>query len=681
MSTRSEPWSELERRFLAGAILVALLVRALHWHSFAAHHWFDFLGLDAKYYDDWAQRILREGLQAKDPYFMGPLYPHLLAVVYAVFGHSLSAVRAIQICVSSATVGLVHLLARRFGGPKLAMASSGAAAVYGPLVYYSVSLIDPTITAFLAASILLALHDAAARRSLRLAFGAGSLIGLYALVRGNVLLFAPVAFVWLVAAWGRPWRRGLPAGAALTAGTILFVLPATVHNFRTGDPALLTTNAGLNFYIGNGPMASGGHETPVLYRNQPDGTVRKIVADLNKDVECRAEAELAVGRPLSYTEVSSFWFEETLRVIAADPAAFVSKLVMKTVHFWSAYEIPQIEHFGYMRRYSLPLQGPVLSFALLGPLAVVGMALGLRSFRRWSLLYLFVATYSTSIILFFVLARYRLPIIPALLPFAAYAVLEIAKLARQRRWAPAAGGVAAAIAVGWLMQANFYGVDEDKAIAQIVYRHGIAEDLRENWPAAIEKYEEALRLKPGYAKCHLNLGVDLARVGRRDEAMANLEAAERLDPSYYRPPYNRGLLLEEDGRWEEAADAYRRAVEREPRYLLGRAALAEALLVLGRTEEAAAELEAIRDYEGRWEDENHAIARARADRMLAWIAERRRAAELGVPDCFAESAVFRRAEVARLRGRNEEAMERLREYFAGGGTCAPAHRALGGVLL
>jgi tetratricopeptide (TPR) repeat protein len=163
--------------------------------------------------------------------------------------------------------------------------------------------------------------------------------------------------------------------------------------------------------------------------------------------------------------------------------------------------------------------------------------------------------------------------------------------------------------------------------------------------------------------------------------MANLEAAERLDPGYYRPPYNRGLLLEEDGRWEEAADAYRRSVEREPRYLLGRAALAQALLALGRTEEAAAELDAIRDYEGRWEDENHAIARARADRMLAWLAEHRRAAELGIPDCFAESAVFRRAEIARLEGRNEEAMALLREYFEGGGTCVSAHRALGGVLL
>ena len=30
---------------------------------------------------------------------------------------------------------------------------------------------------------------------------------------------------------------------------------------------------------------------------------------------------------------------------------------MKAVHFWSTYEIPQIEHFGYLRQYSGPLRG------------------------------------------------------------------------------------------------------------------------------------------------------------------------------------------------------------------------------------------------------------------------------------------------------------------------------------
>jgi tetratricopeptide (TPR) repeat protein len=562
------------------------------------------------------------------------------------------------------------------------------AAVYGPFVYYTVSLLYPTLTVLLATVLLLLLHDAAARRSHLLAFAAGATLGTFALGRGNILPFAPIAFLWLVTAWGHPfdpklsrWRRGLPGGLALTCGAVLFVLPATIHNLRTGDPTLLTTNAGLNFYIGNGPMATGAHETPVRSLPRDDGTVQKIVADLQKDVECRTEAEFAVGRSLSYTEVSSFWFDQTLEFIGEKPGVFVSKLVMKAVHFLSTYEIPQIEHFGYLRRYSWPLSGPVLSFGLVGPLAIVGMALGLRSARRWALLYLFVLVYSTSIVLFFVLARYRLPIVPALVPFAAYAVLTIVDAFRRRRWALAGGCVAAGVVVGWLMQANFYGVDENKAIAQIVYRHGIAEDLRENWEGAIERYEEALRLKPGYDKCHLNLGVDLARVGRREEAMAHLETAERLNPAYYRAPYNRGLLLEEVGRHEEARDAYRRAVDLEPRYLLARTALAEMLLLGVRIDEAEEQFVAVRDYRGRWEGSSNPLARARARRYLSYLTDHRRLVELGVEDCFEASDLFRRAEIARLRGRTEDALAFFRRHFEGGGRCAESYRSLGELLL
>ena len=84
MSGVSSAWTPREKIFLVAALGVAYLLRALHWQSLAPYPWFDFLGLDALYYDEWAKRILRDGLQGSDPYFMGPLYPHLLAAVYKV---------------------------------------------------------------------------------------------------------------------------------------------------------------------------------------------------------------------------------------------------------------------------------------------------------------------------------------------------------------------------------------------------------------------------------------------------------------------------------------------------------------------------------------------------------------------------------------------------------------------
>jgi 4-amino-4-deoxy-L-arabinose transferase-like glycosyltransferase len=393
---------------------------------------------------------------------------------------------------SVASVGLLFALASRIASRTAARIAAACAAVYGPFVYYSASILYPTLRVFLSIALLLGLWEAARRKSLRVTFLAGTILGIYALGRANILLFAPAAFAWLVAAWGHPERPSLSrrpgawrAGLVLTGATILFILPATFHNLRTGDPTLITTNGGLNFYIGNGPMASGGHETPVLDWEREDGTVERIVADLHQDVECRTEAEHALGRSLTYTEVSSFWMGATWKFIREHPSVSFSRLAMKASHFWSTYEIPQIEHFGYFRQFSIPLKGPVLTFLLIGPLSVVGMALGLREARRWLLLYAFVVVYSTSIILFFVLARYRLPVLPALLVFAGYATAEMVRAVRERRIGFVVVCTAAALVTGYLMQANFYRVDESKGIAQILYRHGIVEDSRGNFEAAI----------------------------------------------------------------------------------------------------------------------------------------------------------------------------------------------------
>jgi len=462
---------------------------------------------------------------------------------------------------------------------------------------------------------------------------------------------------------------------------VLFILPATFHNLLTGDPAFLTTNGGLNLYIGNGPMARGGHETPVLYVRNDDGSVETITADLQKDVECRTEAEQVTGHPMKYTEVSRFWADRTFEYIRSDPGAFLSRLLMKFVHFWSAYEIPQIEHFGYFRRFSAVLRGPVLSFGILAPLAFVGMAFAWPRRRRYALPFLFVAAYCAAVVIFFVLARYRMPVVAGLLLFAALAILRVFDAVRERRLAAAGLAVAGFALACTLVRANPYGVDEKLGIAQILYRNGIVSDSLGDWEGAIGHYRDALALKPGYAKCHGNLGVDLARTGRLEEGLSELETAERLDPEYYRAPQNRGQLLEQMGRFDEAVSAYRRAIELEPRYLLARATLAELLLSEGSRAEVEEQLSAIESYDDRWETDGHEQARAQAARLRGYLAARDDLAKRGVPDCFAGSATFRRAEVARLRGNYPQALVRLGTYFMEeGGRCAEAYRSLGEVL-
>jgi tetratricopeptide (TPR) repeat protein len=353
-------------------------------------------------------------------------------------------------------------------------------------------------------------------------------------------------------------------------------------------------------------------------------------------------------------------------------------MIRKVYLFWSHYEVPQIEHFGYFRRYSLPLAGPVLAFGIVAPLGLVGTVLALRDARRWALPLAFVISFSASVILFFVLDRYRMPIVPVLLLFAGLAVLEAVRAVRAARWPRVAAIAAGSALLGLFLGSNVLAIDENKAIAQIVYRLGIVEDSRGRWDDAIAHYREALRLKPGYDKALLNLAGDLARVGKADEAMETFRLAQEANPTYYRVPYNWGALHEELGRMRDAEAAYRRTVELEPRYLLGRTAFAEMLFVRGAIDSARAEFESVLAYDGRWQSEQNPTAKARAARTLAYLAEV--PSRPGASDCFAASETFRAAELARLRGRSDEAIGHWKSYFEAGGACADAYYALGLLL-
>ncbi len=55
-------------------------------------------------------------------------------------------------------------------------------------------------------------------------------------------------------------------------------------------------------------------------------------------------------------------------------------------------------------------------------------------------------------------------------------------------------------------------------------------------PEAIGCYRDALRLRPNYAAAHANLGAVLAQTGRLDDAIAELEEAIRIDPGYVPTP-------------------------------------------------------------------------------------------------------------------------------------------------
>src|SRR6185436_16654141 len=84
------------RRALLVILGVALLVRLAHWAAVRGEPFFAQLAVDSQEYDRWAQAIAGGDWLGSQVFFQAPLYPYLLAAVYAG-GRSLDAVYLLQI--------------------------------------------------------------------------------------------------------------------------------------------------------------------------------------------------------------------------------------------------------------------------------------------------------------------------------------------------------------------------------------------------------------------------------------------------------------------------------------------------------------------------------------------------------------------------------------------------------
>jgi tetratricopeptide (TPR) repeat protein len=543
---------------------VAFLLRAVYTFQVRYTPFFQTLGLDAKFYDQWA-RDIAGGTAERGAFFMTPLYSYFLAIVYRLFGRDLLLVRMIQAGLGAATASLVYLLGRDVFDRRVGLLAGLLTASYGALIFYDCSVLLTPLLVFLnvLAVYLLLRADASGKPIHYLA--AGAVLGLATIGRAAALLPAAAAVLWIGLS-GRagavrttsgtsrspgglaPPRGGGPSAtrsvalcsaALVVLGIALVVGPVTLRNYVVErDFVLITSNGGLNFFIGNGEGATGGY-------------VKPEELDIVTDPDGRAIAERALGRELKPSEVSGYWYDRGWTQIKARPGQWAKLMVRKLAFVMSSYELPQLENYYFQKRYSALLALPLPGFAIIAPLGLVGLALTFRR-RRPRLLALYSSVYLLSIVGFFVVARYRLPVVPALIVLASYAVMEIARRARAREFAALAVPLVVLGVLLYVVNANHYDVDRESGFAQPHFRLGIIYGERGMTEEAVAEYETAIRLDPDYPKSYLNLGAVLSGTGRTDEAMAAFREALRLNPGYASARINLAMLLERSGDYDRA---------------------------------------------------------------------------------------------------------------------------------
>jgi protein O-mannosyl-transferase len=84
---------------------------------------------------------------------------------------------------------------------------------------------------------------------------------------------------------------------------------------------------------------------------------------------------------------------------------------------------------------------------------------------------------------------------------------------------------------------------------------------------AIYHYNEAIRLKPGYADAYNNKGTAYGKLKQYPLAIENFDKAIALKPDYVKAFYNRGTAYTYVGQYERAVESYSDAIRLNPGYI------------------------------------------------------------------------------------------------------------------
>ena len=305
---RAEPASSATSRehvvWLTVILALAFTFRLI-WVSFS--DWQPTPDDDAFRYD-FAARSLSEGhgyihLNGAPTAFWPPGYPLLLGLTYRVLGASVGVAQLLNVLLSTATVGLVYLVGRRALGSQPALVGAAIVAAFPSLVFFTaVTLSEVTFTFFVMLAVYLALLEAGDRRArwpqLRLLLATGLVLGFASLVRGQALL-VPIVLVpfWLRSGIG--WSGVADKLVALALGIGLIVAPWTVRNvIELESPVLISTNAGVDFWMGHNEDAAGGLENAdELVFSHPELTTPQREVRVNAEGFSRG-LKYAVTHPL-----------------------------------------------------------------------------------------------------------------------------------------------------------------------------------------------------------------------------------------------------------------------------------------------------------------------------------------------------------------------------------------------
>lgn len=357
--------------------------------------------------------------------YIAPAFPILCYLLHVIGGRGFVLYFIFHLSVSLLTIWLTYTLASRWLNGRTGFVAALLVAVEPGIVVYNSYKVDVvTLASCLLLVGLLLFERMATEERIRYAILFGVLTGLAILTRMDLVAILAPFLVWM-ALPPRPLRVIIPRLVLVASLAVLMIAPWLIRNYLVhGRPIFITTTAWEQLWMGNYENTSG---SPV-----PIGGGWRI--DFASPF---IKAKVVTGTELEQYDA---FRDEALRLIAADPAAFMVRAAKKFFYFW--WFTPIYGDFYtnipiWMRESYKGLYAILFALALLGGAAVIRGGDKRQIFRMLSVLAVILTVVLIHSV-YYVEGRHRVLVMPLVLMFSAFGLDRILSMLKLRSKNPLA---------------------------------------------------------------------------------------------------------------------------------------------------------------------------------------------------------------------------------------------------
>jgi 4-amino-4-deoxy-L-arabinose transferase-like glycosyltransferase len=344
-----------------------------------------------------------------------------LAGVYRVAGHDYRAARVGQSVLAGALVLAVYGMGASLFGRATGLLAAVGIAVYPPLIYLCGVFYVEHMTAVLLAMTLFFLVQWHRGRHCGWMWAAGITLGLTGLCRPVVLVFAPLAAVYV--AWSAKGKARWRCAGILTVATVAVIAPWTIRNAMVFHHFLpVSTGFGVQLWLGNNDASQGDADDRHLFPLSDLWEQRLAeISDKARREAARAEGKRLFDGLAGLDGVAQdrLYAHEAMAWIQQHPLAVLRLGARRFVEFHSAFTRTLTRNEDVNRR------NQVVASVSTYPVLAVGLAGAIIAWRRQRgarVIHAAIVSFTAAHVLLTACTRYRLPLDALWLLFASIAV-------------------------------------------------------------------------------------------------------------------------------------------------------------------------------------------------------------------------------------------------------------------